>query len=201
MPVMMPRSAPLHLARLAAGAAMLLAPVAARAQQPGPTMVAEGRVVRLRLRPGVDPARDGTRPAGRLARLDADSVVLALEAGRAAFPRAAVTRLEVYAGRRSRGREVLRGASFGLLGGAALGALAGAATHDPDDDCRADAWLCPDLGRGFDAAIGAVVLGGIGAVAGGTWGATRPLDRWRRVPMSELRVGLAPRGVVVSIRT
>lgn len=197
---MTPRTDLLRLARLALGAALLLAPVAARAQHAGPP-VAEGRVVRLRLRPGGDSAREGSRPAGRLARLDADSVVLALDGGPAAFPRAAVARLEVHEGRRSRGREVLRGAAFGLLGGAAVGALVGVATHDPDSGCRADAWLCPDLGRGYDAAIGAVVLGGIGVVAGGTWGATRLLDRWRRVPMGELRVGFVPRGVAISIGT
>lgn len=69
-----------------------------------------------------------------------------------------------------------RGAGVGLLGGAALGAVIGAATYRKPD-CSGATYFC-DLNRGFDAAFGAVVFGGIGAATGALVGAGKA-DDWK----------------------
>jgi hypothetical protein len=88
-----------------------------------------------------------------------------------------LTSLEVSVGRHKRR---WRGAGLGFLGGAALGAVLGAATYRKPD-CSGDAYFC-DLGPGFDATFGAVLLGGAGAVVGAIAGGGSA-DDWQPVAL------------------
>jgi len=65
-----------------------------------------------------------------------------------------------------------RNSLIGLGGGAAIGAIIGAATHH---DCTG--WCIFDSSRGVDAAAGAIVVGGIGAIVG----ALIPTRSWLEV--------------------
>lgn len=148
----------------------------AEAQQPGDTV----RVT----------VENGPRTAGRLERIDADTLVLVgRDSVRRAVPRGQVRRLEVAHGRTSPARSILRSAAFGAVIGAAAGATVGALTYS--DECDASSSLCLDLGRGFDAYIGGFVGGVAGALGGGLIGAARDRTEWVRVPgQSGVSVGV-----------
>jgi hypothetical protein len=65
-----------------------------------------------------------------------------------------------------------RNSLIGLAGGAAIGAIIGAAAHQ---DCTG--WCIFNTSRGGDAAAGAIVVGGIGAIVG----ALIPTRSWLEV--------------------
>ena len=70
-----------------------------------------------------------------------------------------------------------RGLLFGLLVGAAGGAILGAMTYSPSK-CDSSVSFCVDLfDQGSSAAMGAVLLGGVGALVGFIAGAA-PKETW-----------------------
>lgn len=78
----------------------------------------------------------------------------------------------------SRGRSTLRGAGIGLLVGAATGAALGYFGTEEDDS----GWEI--LSREEVAGIGAVIVGGTGALVGGVIGYTTSGSRWQDVPLT-----------------
>ena len=114
---------------------------------------------------------------GRVVEAGRDSLAVARDHGADTVRLALnqLTSLDVSTGRHKRR---WRGAGFGFLGGAALGAVLGAATYRKPE-CSGDTYFC-DLGQGFDAAFGAVLLGGAGAVAGAIVGGGST-DDWQPV--------------------
>jgi hypothetical protein len=148
----------------------------AEAQQPGDT-------VRVTM-------ENGPRTAGRLERIDAETLVLVgRDSVRRVVPRGEVRRLDVAHGRTSHARAVLRSAAVGMVIGAATGATVGALTYS--DECPPSSSLCLDFGRGFDAYIGGFIGGAMGALGGGVIGAARDRTEWVRVPGdSGVRVGV-----------
>lgn len=110
-----------------------------------------------------------------------------------AVPIAAIERLEVSRGRRSRW---LLGLGLGMAVGGATGALAGYATGDEDPPC----WVICTAGD--KAAFLGVTLGVVGGVVGVVAGALSKGDRWQEVPRERLRVTVAPTrtGVVLGAR-
>jgi len=99
----------------------------------------------------------------------------------ALVPREAITRLEVSAGRKSRGR----GALFGAVIGGLVGAIALAATPEPS--CGPNPWSCIGVSKG-EAAPAVIGLGaGVGALVGL---AITPGEKWTVVPSA--RVAISP---------
>jgi hypothetical protein len=112
---------------------------------------------------------DGARTGGRLAPAPADSIVLQNRRGTTtgAFSTAAVTRLQVSAGR-ARKESVLGGATAGVL----LGVLYTELAPAPRD---------PVLGKGFDRFSNSIVGAFYGAIAG--WFLAP--HHWRRVLLGD----------------
>ena len=148
----------------------------AAAQQPGDT-------VRVRV-------ANGPRMEGRLERIDTDTlVVVGSNSVRRSIPRAEVRRIDVARGQTSTARAVLRGAAFGFAIGAATGAAFGAVTYT--EGCPPSSGFCLDLGRGFEAYVGGIAGGALGAIGGGMVGAARDRTEWFRVPGgSGVRLGV-----------
>jgi hypothetical protein len=107
---------------------------------------------------------------------------------------AAITRLELYRGRR---QVLVEGAALGTLVGLGIGLVAAAQVPD----CSPQAWLCfDDMERASRLSLG---VGG-GGLAGLLIGALIKVDVWKTVPARGVRVsvGSAPGGralVVASI--
>jgi len=94
----------------------------------------------------------------------------------------------------------LAGTGIGFLSGAVLGGVLGAATYRKPD-CSGEVLFC-DLGPGFDATAGAVLLGGVGAVVGLLVGSVS-VDTWEPVALRnrsqlDLLVPAGARGVGVA---
>ena len=122
----------------------------------------------------------------------ADSLVVKADGDSStiALPAAQVARLEISRGKRT---QMLKGARIGVLSGAALGALAGYAAYEKPD-CGAEAWFCIDFGPGFDAAVGAALVGAVGALVGTLLG-NQEEEQWRPAPhamIRDARLGVAP---------
>ena len=122
----------------------------------------------------------------------ADSLVVRSDkdSGAVALSTAQVSRVEVSRGRRS---QKARGAGIGFLSGAGIGALVGVALYEKPS-CGGESWVCLDFGPQFDAAVGAILLGGVGALVGTRLG-SRERELWR--PASgglgrDARMGIAP---------
>lgn len=96
-----------------------------------------------------------------------------------AVPVAAIERLDVSRGRRSRW---LQGLGIGMAVGGATGALIGLASGDDEGGFSA----------GDNAAIAGIGLGVVGGVVGVLVGAVSRGDRWQEVPRHGLLVSLAP---------
>jgi hypothetical protein len=97
-------------------------------------------------------------------------------------PRAAIKKLEVSRGRRSRGR----GALIGALIGGALGAIAVLATPGQSCEPSSNPWSC--IG-GISKGEGALALGGLGAGLGALVGLViPPAEKWTPVPMAQVSV-------------
>jgi hypothetical protein len=108
--------------------------------------------------------------------------------------RSRVQRVDISQRRGRKGR----GGLIGFIGGAALGAALGAGIAA---DCSEEDFLClyPREQRGAYMAGSAVALGVVGAVIGA---AVSPGEKWGRVPLDRVRVGVLPcpaRGVGVVV--
>jgi hypothetical protein len=88
--------------------------------------------------------------------------------------------------RRSRGQGAWRGAAIGLVAGAGIGVFAGIADGD-DTNCI----IC--WSKEEKAVMGAITLGGTGALAGALIGRAAPGGYWQRVSLPA-RVGVRPLG-------
>lgn len=95
------------------------------------------------------------------------------------LPCAQLRRVELRAGTRSRSRVALRRAGVGLLAGAVVGAGVGYLAWEEGDG---DEWQI--FSRDETALIGAVYLGGAGALIGGVSGYAAPGSRWQNVPLA-----------------
>jgi hypothetical protein len=100
-----------------------------------------------------------------------------------AVPTLHIERFEISRGDRPNG---LRGASVGFVVGALLGAGVGYAGTNSGNSGN-------DLyGAGFNAAAGAAALGVIGTAIGAAIGAGSPSERWRALPLEDLRGAARP---------
>jgi hypothetical protein len=98
-----------------------------------------------------------------------------------------LTRLEVSRGQKSRAGT---GGIVGLVGGAAVGVLIGTASIDAD--CEILSPDC-DVNKNLESfALAAVAGGVVGYGVGVLLGSIVKVDRWEEVPLSWLRVRLAP---------
>jgi hypothetical protein len=177
----------------ARSAAQSTAPAAAR-----PGALSEGDQVRVDIAlPAGHPLSRRESVTGTLRRIDADSVLLVEYGTLVSIPRHGVASLSVLVGQRSRGAMMARGAGLGLVAGAVFG---GTLAYLAYDDCEGE-FIC--FSRSDETAMGAVLLGGVGAVAGFIGGAMVNGDQWRRVPLaSGARVGVAmtSQGPAVALR-
>ena len=140
------------------------------------------------------------KQAGRFAALRADTLVVAVADSTMTFPVASVTRLELSRGQKSYGGA---GARIGFLSGAAIGAIIG---FTEGDECRL---ICTrsanPLSAEARAVLGAISLGGIGALIGLVAGRLHKTDLWEEVPLDQLRVSVGPQrdgrfGLGLSVR-
>ena len=106
---------------------------------------------------------------------------------------ASITRLEWSKGSKAFG--VGRGAIVGAVIGVPLGVVIGLATYE---ECVVQEvnfifTNCTFALRQEEAAVGGAILGGVrGALLGAILGGTIKTERWVRVPLDRLRVGIAP---------
>jgi len=96
-----------------------------------------------------------------------------------------VTSLQVQRGRK---RATLRGLGIGALAGAAIGVAAGFA----DGDDPPDAFIAMTAGE--KAVAAGLALGGLGGVVGALIGTAVKVDRWDKIPLTDVRVGLSESG-------
>ncbi|HZG42537.1 MAG TPA: hypothetical protein VEY93_06210 [Longimicrobium sp.] len=117
---------------------------------------------------------------------------------RTPVPCADLRRVELRVGPSSRIRSGLKGAGLGLLMGGIVGAAVGYADWQESTDFQL-------FSRNESMALGAVVIGGVGAATGGVIGFVAPGSRWEDVPFAPrparasaegLRVGPAGRSQV-----
>ncbi len=172
-----PRTTLLLLALLLATPADLIAQQEPVATEDDPVQVRAGDRVRV-----TAPGLFLGRLVGRVVTLTADSCVLKIE-GRAdttAIALASLTKLEVRRGQRS---HWLEGAAIGVVAGMVVGytfsyPLGAACTAEVYDRC---------------IATGGSLIGGVlGFLIGADLGRKYKGDRWQRVPLDRLRVGLGP---------
>ncbi len=119
----------------------------------------------------------------------ADTLVVQSNGDTLSVPVSLVTRLDVSRGRKTNTGE---GAVIGLLVGGVVGAVIGYASYE---ECKPQGkfFSCiADLGPEYAALGGAVVIGLVGGVVGALIGASSRTDRWRAVPLNQLRVSLGP---------
>ena len=141
----------------------------------------------VRLEPGahVRVSTGGLRPqrqAGIVELARGDTLFLRFESGRPPrpIPRAAITGLEVSAGRKP---AALKGAGIGFLIGAGTGlALAAALTSQSNDTCG-------EIGCGWAFLVFGVGGAGSGLLVGTVVGALQGSERWEAVPTDQVRLG------------
>lgn len=112
-------------------------------------------------------------------------------------PIAAVRRLEVSLGRRSRLAGAGRGAAYGLIGGVVTGVARGYLGGGTEAAPGAEG----DRSAGDNAALYGIIFGVLGGIGGSIVGVIRPGERWRRMSLQP-SVGVLPNprvGVVVSL--
>jgi hypothetical protein len=125
---------------------------------------------------------------GMMLEMDDSSLLVGIDdRGPTRLSRQAITRIDVSTGRHSR-------ALKGMIIGAVLGAGAGALAYS--GDCNGAVSVCVDSHSVVPVGLvtGALVGAGIGALI--------KHDRWNRVPLDSVRVGLGPtrgRGVALSV--
>ena len=129
---------------------------------------------------------------------DAEFLTVSLGSGRSPvrIPLGSIERLEVARGRRMAAKE---GALWGGVVGAVLGGLAAAGIGEAM--CE-NATNCGTSAEGYLVGIG--IFGAAGAGVGALTGLAFKTDRWVRVPIDRVRVGIKPvpsgAGVQVSLR-
>jgi hypothetical protein len=148
-------------------AAALFSPAAMNAQMGVGVVwpVAAGSKVRI-----MSPVLGDRQQVGIAASATADTLSFRPEAGgtfNIATPN--IAKMDLAVGSHTR---KARGAGIGFLVGAAVGAALGAASFK---ECQGFC-IMPDT-RGFDAALGGVLLGAVGAVVG-TMAGARHMDTW-----------------------
>ena len=127
-----------------------------------------------------------SREMGVIVQTDAESLTVSLGSGQSPvrIPLASIERLEVARGRRTTARA---GACYGGLVGAVLGGLAvaglGEALCENASDCGASA-------EGYLVGVG--IFGAAGAGVGALTGLAIKTDRWERLPVDRVRVGIRP---------
>ncbi len=127
---------------------------------------------------------------GSLVASDAEALTLQTAKGDLRrVPRADLRHLDVSRKPSRRGRGALIGLAAGAVGG-----YIWAASTNPDGGCEPEPYaFCIFGGPLFtdeqSGAMGAVALGGIGAIVGAL---VAPGEKWERVPDSAVRVSLAP---------
>lgn len=131
----------------------------------------------------------------------ADSLVVKSDrdSSTVALASAQVARLDVSRGRHT---QKFKGAKIGWMSGASIGALVGYAMYE-DPHCGGESWFCIDFGPGFDAAVGATLLGTVGVLVGAMVGSIER-EQWRPAPRSLLqdaRFGVAPAHGGVALST
>jgi len=180
------------MASVTAAAVLALVPGLAASAQERDRALDPGTRIRLTIpcaspSPSMAPAGPGTcRIEGSLARMSGDTVALTTAGSPSRHALNAVRRLEVSRGRRS---YWLVGAGAGLLvgGGVTYAVLhTGGSTALCDRSANQDA-----IGSGECLALtagGALVGAGLGALVG----SLIRTERWERVPLDRLRVGLGP---------
>jgi hypothetical protein len=172
----------------------LLAATAGDGMAQGAVRVFPGTRVRVSLRATTTHlTRD--RIIGSLVSVQSDTLVVSEHAGRAdlVLPTEAIASLEVSRGRKSAAG---KGAVIGLVSGAAGGVATGLIACGGGN--------CAESGLGDVTALLSAALGlgggltgaGIGALVGGRIHS----DRWEKVPVRDLRVGLGPSGSGASLR-
>jgi hypothetical protein len=101
-----------------------------------------------------------------------------------AIPFSSITELEISKGQQG---NTLKGAGFGLLGGGLMGLKARRGCGD-NSQCDLVNWL--------------IILGaGAGVVIGGFFGSTIRVEKWEKVPLDHLRLGIMPQhqgGILLS---
>jgi hypothetical protein len=161
-------------------AAVVLAAAVAAAESAPPGWPVPGEKVRLTTHTGTG------RDKGVVVAADAEALTVSLGTGKPPLrvPLASLERLEVARGRRSAAKE---GAITGGIVGGAFGIFAisvlSAVLCDNSDGCDASAQAY--LG-------GAGIFGAGGAGLGALVGLAIKKDRWERVPVDRVRVGLEP---------
>ena len=127
-----------------------------------------------------------TRQKGVVVQSDAEFLIVSLGSGQppVRIPLASIERLEIARGRRTAAKE---GALWGGVLGTVLGGLAvfglSQAMCDYGSDC----------GGSMEAFLaGAGIFGAAGAGVGALAGLAVKTDRWERVPVDRVRVGIRP---------
>lgn len=161
-------------------ATALLAPVVADAQAP---VVVAGTRIRV-----TAPSIDLKRHVTTIVDVRGDSIVFGSSDNSRSVALSDVTALEVSAGKH---RRFLRAAGLGLGIGAIIGAAIGAGTYEECVPTEFLGCLLAPESRAQSAAMGGVVLGGVGLLTGAVVGALRRTDRWVSADMP-LRASIKP---------
>jgi len=126
------------------------------------------------------------RVTGTITALTPEAISLDIDGTRRTFPRSSLTDVEVSTGIGSHWKT---GAAVGGVVGAVGTFVAlnqGGSTNPCDSDANQDA-------MGMGACVGIAALGGLGgALVGGFVGSLMHSERWERVPLDAVRLGLLP---------
>lgn len=119
------------------------------------------------------------RLVGTLVAVDSEDVVVERGTERVTVPLVYVRRMEVSRGRMTAGHGAWRGARVGFLAGAGMSALLIAAAHASEGSSCGDCFITASTA----AVVVSLPLTGVSTFAGAAVGASRPGDRWERVPL------------------
>lgn len=116
---------------------------------------------------------------GNLVAVDSEDVVVERGTERVTVPLVYVRRMEVSRGRMTAGHGAWRGARMGFLAGAGMSALLIAAAHASEGSSCGDCFITASTA----AVVVSLPLTGVSTLTGAAVGASRPGDRWERVPL------------------
>lgn len=136
-----------------------------------------------------------SREKGVVVQTDAETLTVSLGSGQppVRIPLASVERLEVARGRRTTAREgaLVGGLAGGVLAGLAVGGLMQALCEN-GSDCSGETARA--------SLVGAAIVGTAGAGAGALIGLVIKTDRWERLPVNRVRVGIRPAPAGASVQ-